>query len=254
MVLRDNIGSQHKAMDDYTDLRIMHCVVSNDELLRLERYVSKPYTLDQCKDAINYLLQKEDNSAGYAEYATMYDKIVEQVEYVVPLVATDLLAKHLKRNWKDGADSKPLILDLGAGTGRNAIHLASNHELDNIEAMDLTQAMLNEAQRRNLYKKYYIANANRELPLESNVYDAAMCVGGLAMKQIRAMPAIGNLVRITKPGGLVVITAQSAGSEYSEAVEQLTRQGAVEVLELKMFIGIQTTPDVQHRGYALRVL
>lgn len=253
VVIWDNLGTQHLAKDDYEDLRVMHRVVASDPKLRLERYISKEVSVQESVDVLKLLLNRKDNSTGYTEHATVYDMHMRKANYIVPQVATDLLSKHLKTSWSS-AGSEPLLLDLAAGTGQNAIHLTHDHQLKNIEAMDLTEAMLSEARRRELYKRYYIANANEYLPLESNKYDAALCVGGLAKNQIKASPAIGNLVRVTKPGGFVVITVQSRDEDYIEAVRNLISKGQAAVAEIKNFVGIRTMPSVEHSAYVLRVI
>lgn len=188
----------------------------------------------------------EDNIAVYTEIASRYDWEARNLEYVVPKVATEHFAKHLKKNNK-WVDSDPFLLDVAAGTGKNAIHLANDHQMRNIEAMDQTEAMLNEARRRELYREYYIANANEEWPFPLNKYDGTICTGGLAYNQIKPSPAIRSLVRVTKPGGIVVFTIQSSNQDYIDEVKKLTKEGLAEVVESNQFVGIKTMSSVHIR-------
>nr|VFK02989.1 MAG: hypothetical protein BECKH772B_GA0070898_103196 [Candidatus Kentron sp. H]VFK03307.1 MAG: hypothetical protein BECKH772A_GA0070896_103166 [Candidatus Kentron sp. H]VFK05943.1 MAG: hypothetical protein BECKH772C_GA0070978_103146 [Candidatus Kentron sp. H] len=54
---------------------------------------------------------------------------------------------------------------MAAGTGLNALHLMQNHGLTNMEAMDISTGMMFEARRRELYRAYHVADANRPFPI-----------------------------------------------------------------------------------------
>ncbi|NEP00538.1 MAG: methyltransferase domain-containing protein [Symploca sp. SIO2E9] len=251
VVIWDNLGVQNLTMADYQGLRRMHQVVANDPHLRTERYVGDTGQVDTAMQNIEYYLKQDDNCAGYQEWALAYEQDVNQAGYNIPHIATDILAQHLG----DHSNEKtPLILDVGAGTGLNALHLMRNHGLTNLEAMDISTGMLFEARRRELYRVYHVADSNQPLPMPSCQYDAVICVGGLSASQIQAQPALEEFIRVTKEGGLVVLSMREAESEYLDEVSRLVAVGVAEVVKDYSFVGIEANQKIRHQIFVLRAL
>lgn len=250
VVVWDNLGVQHLAKADYEGLRRMHRVVVHDPKLRVERYVGESGNIDEAKESIEHYLKQDDNRTGYDNWAARYEHDVSQAGYNIPRFATDVLGRHLVTD----SNSKTLkILDVGAGTGLNALHLMQNYGLRNIEAMDVSTGMLFEARRRELYRAYHVEDANKPFPMASNHYDAVICVGGLGANQILAQPAISEFVRITKAGGFVVFTMREADGEYIEEVRRLTAAGMAEAVHEESFVGIETNETIKHKIFVLQV-
>ena len=249
VVIWDNFGVQHLARADYEGLLRMHRVVAHNPHLRTERYLGETGHVNKAIKNIQYYLKQDDNHAGYQEWALRYEQDVNQAGYKIPQLATDILVQHLST---DGETDEPQILDVAAGTGKNALLLMQNHDLTNLEAMDISTGMLFEARRRELYRKYHVQNANQSLPLPSGKYDALLCVGGLSASQIKAKPALEEFIRVTKNGGLVVLSMREAANEYSAEVDRLVSAGLAEMVQEYSFIGIETNQDVRHRIVVLR--
>lgn len=250
VVIWDNLGTQHLEKADYEELRTMHEVVSGDTRLRLERFAAEDSNEKRGLENVVLLLQAQENAAAYTKFSTRYDQDVAAAGYIVPIYATNLLAKHLKTA---SPTSDPLILDVAAGTGQNALLFMQKYGLTNIEAVDLTEAMLFEARRRNLYKEYRVANANEPLSLSSGTYDGALCAGGFAPNQINPSPGISEMVRVTKKGGFVVVTFRETSEGYEEEVNRLIAEGFVTVVEKERFVGVKSSPNTFHVAFVLQV-
>ncbi len=251
VVISDNLGVQHLARADNQGLHRMHGVVAHDPHLLTERYVGETGDAKETISNIEHYLKQDDNQAGYQEWALRYEQDVNQAGYKIPAIATDILAQYLGKLVQT---DQPRILDVAAGTGKNALLLMRNYALTNLEAMDVSTEMLFEARRRELYRKYHVEDANQPLPIPDRQYDAVLCVGGLSASQIRAQPALEEFIRVTKDGGLVVLSMRQAESEYTAEVSRLVTTGVAEVVHKHSFVGIETNQKVQHQIFVLRAL
>ena len=93
-------------------------------------------------------------------------------------------------------------LDAGCGTGRHAARLvALGHTVSGI---DLTPEML-EIARANVPEASFEVADLRELPFPDSSFSVAVC--GLALAHLPALDAaIGELARVLKPGGRLIIS------------------------------------------------
>lgn len=96
--------------------------------------------------------------------------------------------------------SKLRILDAGAGTGIVGKVLQSLG-YTNIDALDISQKMLDEAKKLNIYKEFICAPLSVEpiAEIETNQYDALICVGTLTVGHVKPV-ALDEILRIVKPG------------------------------------------------------
>ncbi|KAI0559841.1 Taurine catabolism dioxygenase TauD TfdA [Gracilaria domingensis] len=252
IVLWDNFAVQYNAERIGTKPNVMYQTTPLLESLRLVRYAGEQ-TLEEALHLVVKLLQEDDNAGMYNEVSPCYDELSTNAGFICPEMGTQLLMKYLRM--KESSHSNgPLILDVAAGTGRNAFLLLSKYGHDNIEALDASEGMLSEAKRRSLYKRYYVCNANEGLPLPRAKYDAAMCIGGLAPKQITPLPCIAEMVRVVKSGGFVVFSIQERNLNYVKAVKRLVDDQTVELVEKKEFIGMKIFPDIRHQVLVLQVM
>lgn len=113
-------------------------------------------------------------------------------------------------------DERFNLLDLGCGTGLVGLYLGRIQ--GHIIGVDLSEKMIAQAARHNLYSKFYRANvvdALRETP--ANHYEAITCtdvliyVGDLSS-------VIPNALRVLKPGGHFIFSCEAAGEDEPDLV------------------------------------
>ena len=92
------------------------------------------------------------------------------------------------------------ILDAGAGTGMVADMLVERG-YTNIDALDISQKMLDIAEKKQIYKRLICAalSEKRINEIETAEYDVVICAGVLAYGQVKP-GAILEILRFIKPG------------------------------------------------------
>lgn len=147
------------------------------------------------------------------------------------------------------------ILDAGAGTGLLG---AALRELGytRLDALDLSPAMLAEAERKGIYGTLTEGRLGDSLPVDSDAYDAAVACGVLTTGHAPAS-CLAELVRIARPGGHVVFTLRSDRPPpgFDEAIAALAESGRWELVERGDAFQAMPTgePEVLVRVWAFRV-
>jgi predicted TPR repeat methyltransferase len=161
---------------------------------------------------------------AYKSWATNYDAdTVGAFGYVAHIASAKALDEALER--KDA-----YILDAGCGTGLVAEELAKMG-YTRMDALDYSQEMLDEAEEKGLYKRHIQADLSKPLAMEDNRYDAIVCTGTFTYGHVKAN-AFDELVRITKPGGVITFTIREGAYEdygYRERMIELERANAWEL-------------------------
>ena len=153
----------------------------------------------------------------YDQWAKDYDRdLTEEFAWLSPQVAAELLAKHVSVGAR--------VLDAGAGTGLVGEILArlGYHDL---HAMDLSLGMLEEAQRKGVYRDSRQMVLGEGLAYGTDSFDAVISVGVFTTGHAPAH-SFDELVRITKPGGFIVFSLRAnlyeedGFKEYQTAMEE----------------------------------
>lgn len=152
------------------------------------------------KDAYS-LKTPQDSINLYRDWASTYDiDFAKENGYQSPF----LIAKYFEKY--SYIEDTP-ILDVGAGTGLigECMKLISEQKID---AIDISPEMLETAKSKQCYSKIIEADLTRKLSIENNYYGAIVSAGTFTYGHI-GPNALDELVRITKPNGLFIITIHS---------------------------------------------
>ena len=142
---------------------------------------------------------------AYKNWACDYDNdTVCKFGYVAHIEGAKALMEVVK-------NKSALILDAGCGTGLVGQEL-KNNGYKNIDALDYSKEMLEEAGKKGVYGKLIHADLSRPLKIKTNQYDAVVCTGTFTFGHVKA-DAFNELVRITKPGGAICFTIREGAYE-----------------------------------------
>eukprot|EP00069_Balaena_mysticetus_P016583 bmy_00377T0 len=152
---------------------------------------------------------------GVAVGAALCPQDVAALQYRAPRLAVDCLTQALP-----GPPHAALILDVACGTGLVAAELQARGFLQ-LHGVDGSPGMLEQARARGLYQHLSLCTLGQEpLPSSEGTYDAVLTVGALSDGQVPCS-AVPELLRVTKPGGLLCLTTRTNPSNlrYKEALE-----------------------------------
>jgi len=172
------------------------------------------------------LTNTDETKAHYAKWAEVYDlEVSEEKGYRQP----ERCAEALKAT-KLSADAK--ILDIGCGTGLSGIALR-DAGFAMIDGCDLSPEMLEKAQATQCYGRLFETNLN-EPPIDANnqAYDAATCVGVFSFGHVEP-DAIDEILRVLKPGGILVVGLNDHFYDegtFPEKLASLMHDGKIEIL------------------------
>jgi predicted TPR repeat methyltransferase len=186
--------------------------------------------------------------AEYQRIAGIYDHdLAGPDDYLSPGAVAAICARLLRR--------EATILDVGAGTGLLGAALLERG-FGSLDALDLSPAMLAEAERKGVYRSLVEARLGERLPYNRATYDAVVSSGVLTTGHAPAS-SLDELVRITRSGGHVVFTLRSDETPpgYEATIAALTEASRWELAERgDEFQAMPTSePEVLVRVWAFRV-
>ncbi len=155
-----------------------------------------------------YTAKNHDELMGaYKDWASEYDNdTVDRFGYVAHIASADALDQALDSKEKH-------ILDAGCGTGLVGEELIKRG-YRRIDALDYSKEMLDEARQKRIYRSHIQADLSKTLDIPTDKYDAVVCTGTFTYGHVKA-DAFSELVRITKPGGVICFTIrEGAYQEY----------------------------------------
>ena len=185
----------------------------------------------------------EDSKRLYAGWADSYDSdFAATHDYLLPQVVADLYAEH-------GGPAP--VLDVGAGTGLCGAALAA-HGVGPIDATDISQEMLDVAATKGIYRTLFTGDLTGTLPIADKTYAGIVSSGTFTTGHV-GPEAFDELLRVTRPGGLLAISINkvhfiSAGFEAKLAA--LADRISDLALPERHFYGPNTTgPHKNDTGY-----
>ena len=156
----------------------------------------------------------------YDDWATSYDQHIWASGNPYIAVAAGMTGRHVP-------DLDAAILDAGCGTGNMALVL---HQIGyrNLEGLDPSAGMLDEARRKNVYTKVHQLVLAAKVELVDESFDAVVAAGVLTHGHAPA-ESLDGIVKLVKPGGAIIFSlSQIAHDEYGfgEKMKELEDAGA----------------------------
>ena len=172
--------------------------------------------------------KNEDELLGiYKDWALLYDNDNDDLLGTVSQPnAVMMFHEYFK-------DSKLKIIDVGCGTGLVGLEL-KNLGFSNFDGIDISQEMIDIAQSRG-YNSLFLGNLNKSLSIDSNSYDAALCVGVFTHGHV-GPERFYELIRIVKPEGIICFTINEDVYEsygFDIAIKHLGFINVWEILDIK---------------------
>ncbi|MDA9030420.1 class I SAM-dependent methyltransferase [Candidatus Pseudothioglobus singularis] len=162
----------------------------------------------------------------YQKWAALYDKDNDdELGTVSQPNSVQIFQRYVK-------DKSKYIIDVGCGTGLVGLQL-KKLGYKNFDGVDLSQEMIDIAIDRG-YTSLFLGNLNETLPIESDQYEAAICVGVFTHGHV-GPGRLEELIRIVKPGGIICFTVNEDVYEsygFDEAIKSQELAGVWKVLEL----------------------
>ena len=162
----------------------------------------------------------------YQKWAALYDKDNDdELGTVSQPNSVETFQRYVK-------DKSKYIIDVGCGTGLVGLQL-KKLGYKNFDGVDISQEMIDIAIDRG-YASLFLGNLNETLPIKSNQYEAAICVGVFTHGHV-GPSRLEELTRIVKPGGILCFTVNEDVYEsygFDEAIKSQELAGVWKVLEL----------------------
>ncbi|MBM3477729.1 MAG: class I SAM-dependent methyltransferase [Alphaproteobacteria bacterium] len=160
----------------------------------------------------------------YDRWAATYDADMSAVGYRHPTISLALLARHLPRG------ARP-VLDAGVGTGIMGewLGIAGYPE---VEGLDISEGMLAVAARRGSYARLHKLALGGPLPFATGAFAGILSVGVFTTGHVGA-EGLDELVRICRPGGIIVLTVKTTllADSMDARLAKLAAEGRIARLE-----------------------
>lgn len=140
----------------------------------------------------------EQVAALYDGWAATYDAEMAAAGYRHPAIALALLARH--------ASVGP-VLDAGCGTGLLGDWLGIIG-FGPVTGVDLSEGMLAQARAKGSYADLHRAALGGPLPFADGAFAATICTGVFTTGHV-GIEGVPELVRVTQPGGAIVLTVKT---------------------------------------------
>ena len=185
----------------------------------------------------------EDVRALYRDWAKTYDAdFVEAMGYVYPQEVARVFAECR------AAEDAP-VLDIGCGSGAVA-EAAAGVEMD---GLDLSPEMLRIAGAKGLYRRTIEGNLLARLPIPDATYGALLSAGTFTHGHV-GPEAMGEVVRIAKPGALFVLGINGAHFEEHGFGTAFTRLAEEKRITTPDYVDCPVYADGSHDHADVRAL
>ena len=143
----------------------------------------------------------QDSIELYQKWAQTYDEdFATSSDYLSPQKISNFFIKHSK-------NTDTPILDVGAGTGLVGEFLRIKCK-KKIIGIDISSEMLDQAKLKDCYSSLIEADITKKIPLDNDSVGGIISAGTFTHGHV-GPDTIDELIRITKPGGLFVLSINS---------------------------------------------
>jgi len=202
-------------------------------------------------DKLKWIYSSIDNQElieRYNQWANDYDyDLTQKIPSRGPEYSVGFFARYAAKEAK--------VLDAGAGTGIVGEFLAK-HGYTDLVAMDLSQGMLEEARRKNVYRELHQMVMGESLDFPTDSFDATICVGVLTVGHA-PVSSFDELIRVTRPGGYIVFTLHSDMYEnygFKEKLIALESEDKWKLVEVSDRLNLmETESDIYHQIWVYQV-
>lgn len=161
----------------------------------------------------------------YDAWASTYDADHDQWGWRGPDLAATATMRHVGAH-----DATATIIDAGCGTGKAGIALRTAGWTGGLVGVDLSQGMLDRASTLNVYDDLVKASLD-DVPFVDGHAAATVSTGVFTHGHVGGH-ALAELCRITRPGGVVVVTRRlDLTGDFADHADRLRRAGAWEEVE-----------------------
>ena len=176
------------------------------------------YQLESKEKVLDYYIKWTQNN--------QYNEDMLDWNYSGPKNATEMFDKYIN-------DKSIFIMDAGCGTGLVGEEL-KKIGFKNIVGVDFSQEML-DLVPKDLYQKLELADLNKSLKYQNNIFDAIICVGTFTYGHVKAH-SLDEMLRVVKKDGLICFTINEGIYEkyqFDKKISELEENNKWQVLELK---------------------
>ncbi|MGF1500626.1 MAG: class I SAM-dependent DNA methyltransferase [Paracoccaceae bacterium] len=166
----------------------------------------------------------EEAQGFYDKWAPGYDAEVKASGYITPKRCADALAQLASLPWAP-------IMDLACGTGLSGAALkAAGFEC--IDGFDLSEAMLEQARTKEVYRTLAVADLSKPLEIDDNIYQNAAAIGCISPEYMPAT-VIDEILSKLPTGGCLVFSVNdhaAADGTIAGRIMELTDCGAADLM------------------------
>lgn len=150
------------------------------------------------------LKSPDDSRRLYGDWADTYDDGFAQAQgYRLPRMVALIFA--------EAAIGMGPVLDVGAGTGLLAQNIPMRAALE-IDGIDISPAMLAQAQAKGIYRKLFEADLTKSLDIADGTYGAIVSSGTFTHGHV-GPDALDELLRIARSGAVFVLAINATHFE-----------------------------------------
>ncbi|MEB3829006.1 class I SAM-dependent DNA methyltransferase [Phormidium sp. CCY1219] len=206
-------------------------------------------SLDAIKEAHELSENPDKLREYYDKWANAYDTDVTNEKYSGPeYIAHYLMSLHQKQQQKElkEDDKKIEILDAGCGTGLVG-EVLKQLGYPHVDGFDISNQMVERADKTGAYRalKGEIDMSKKIDAYKDNQYDATVCCGVFTHGHVPPA-ALSELFRITKPGGLVVVSTRKSyyeNTDFKAVCDRVQQEG-----EAKLVHSVMEGPYIAEEG------